>query len=97
MPKAYWIAHVTVTDPENYQKYAEGTAAAFTKYGAKILARGGQYRAFEGADHPRNVVIEFADFATAVACYESPEYQAARQHRLNAGIPNITIVEGVDG
>ena len=97
MPKAYWIAHVTVTDPENYQKYAAGTAAPFKKYGAKVLARGGKYNALEGADHPRNVVIEFPDYETAISCYESPEYQAAREYRLNAGIPNITIVEGVDG
>ncbi|MEO1795666.1 MAG: DUF1330 domain-containing protein [Pseudomonadota bacterium] len=95
MPKAYWIAHVTVTDPEPYALYAQGTAPAFEKYGAKILARGGRYEALEGADHPRNVVIEFPDMETALACYHSEEYQAARQHRLSAGIPNITIVEGV--
>ncbi|MEL6551314.1 MAG: DUF1330 domain-containing protein [Pseudomonadota bacterium] len=95
MPKAYWIAHVTVTDPEPYALYAKGTAEAFEKYGANILARGGRYEALEGADHARNVVIEFPDLETALACYRSPEYQAARQHRVDAGIANITIVEGV--
>ena len=34
MPKAYWIAHVTVTDPEPYQLYASGASAAFEKYNA---------------------------------------------------------------
>ncbi|MEL6912917.1 MAG: DUF1330 domain-containing protein [Pseudomonadota bacterium] len=95
MPKAYWIAHVTVTDPEPYALYAKGTAEAFEKYGANILARGGRYEALEGADHARNVVIEFPDLETALACYRSPEYQAARAHRVDAGIANITIVEGV--
>ncbi|MEM6728638.1 MAG: DUF1330 domain-containing protein [Pseudomonadota bacterium] len=95
MPKAYWIAHVTVTDPEPYALYAAGTAAPFEKFGARILARGGQYSALEGADHARNVVIEFPDYETALACYNSPEYQAARAHRVDAGIANITIVEGV--
>ncbi|MEL7299690.1 MAG: DUF1330 domain-containing protein [Pseudomonadota bacterium] len=95
MPKAYWIAHVTVTDPEPYALYAKGTAQAFEKYGANILARGGRYEALEGADHARNVVIEFPDLETALACYRSPEYQAARAHRVDAGIANITIVEGV--
>jgi len=94
MPKAYWIAHVTVTDPERYKIYAEGTALPFKKYGANALARGGDYRALEGADHPRNVVIEFADMETALACYHSPEYQSARENRVDAGIANITIVEG---
>ncbi|MEO0484384.1 MAG: DUF1330 domain-containing protein [Pseudomonadota bacterium] len=95
MPKAYWIAHVTVTDPTEYAKYAAGTAAPFEEYGAKVLARGGAYEALEGADHARNVVIEFPDMATALACYRSDAYQAARAHRVDAGIANITIVEGV--
>ena len=95
MPKAYWIAHVTVTDPEPYALYAAGTAAAFSKYGGKILARAGDYVSLEGFDHARNVVIEFPSLQAAKDCYHSPEYQAARAHRLNAGIANITLVEGV--
>lgn len=95
MPKGYWIAHVTVTDPEPYALYAAGTAAAFEKYGARVLARGGAYHALEGADHPRNVVIEFPSLQAALDCYHSPEYQAARAHRVDAGIANITLVEGV--
>ena len=35
MPKGYWIAHVTVTDPEQYQHYASSTREAFQKYGAR--------------------------------------------------------------
>jgi uncharacterized protein (DUF1330 family) len=95
MPKGYWIAHVTVTDPEPYARYAAGTAAAFEKYGAQVLARGGAYHALEGADHPRNVVIEFPSLQAALDCYHSPEYQAARVHREEAGIANITLVEGL--
>ena len=96
MAKAYWIAHVTVTDPDSYKVYAEGTAVPFAKYGAKVLARGGAYHALEGADHPRNVVIEFESLDQALACYHSEDYQAARAHRVDAGIANITLVEGVD-
>ncbi|MEM9199108.1 MAG: DUF1330 domain-containing protein [Pseudomonadota bacterium] len=95
MPKAYWVAHVTVTDPDRYALYAAATKAPFEKFGARILARGGAYHALEGVDHARNVVIEFADLDTALACFHSPEYQAARDHRLGAGDVNITIVEGV--
>jgi len=29
MPKAYWIAHVTVTDPERYKLYANAAPEAF--------------------------------------------------------------------
>ena len=36
MPKAYWIAQVTVSNPDQYKLYAEGALAAFKKYDAKI-------------------------------------------------------------
>lgn len=94
MPKAYWVAHVTVTDPEPYKLYAEGASVAFKKYGANILARGGKFEDLEGTNSPRNVVIEFADMETAMACYNSEEYQAAKKHRKDAGIANLIIVEG---
>jgi uncharacterized protein (DUF1330 family) len=95
MPKAYWIAHVEVTDPEPYAIYAAGAPEAFKKYGAVILARGGHTEALEGASKPRNVVIEFKDLETAMACYNSDEYQGARAHRIGAGNADIMIVEGV--
>ncbi len=95
MAKGYWIAHVTVTDPEPYKLYVEGGAAAFKKYNANILARGGQHKILEGNGKARNVVIEFPSFDDAVACYNSPEYQTAKEHRKNAGEADIVIVEGV--
>jgi uncharacterized protein (DUF1330 family) len=95
MPKAYWIARVTVTDPDQYKLYAEATPAAFKKYGAVPLARGGLYSQLEGEGRPRNVVIEFPSFDDAIACFNSPEYQAARANRVNAGLAEIVIVEGV--
>ncbi len=39
-------------------------------------------------------MIEFADMETAMACYNSEEYQAAKKHRKDAGIANLIIVEG---
>ena len=95
MPKAYWIARATVGDPDQYKLYAEAASAEFAKYGAKVLARGGRHAALEGMSRPRNVVIEFPSYDEAVACYNSPEYQAARQKRLQAGEVEIVIVEGV--
>jgi uncharacterized protein (DUF1330 family) len=94
MPKAYWIAHVTVTNPEPYALYAAGASEVFVKYGAVILARGGPSVGLEGAHRPRNVIIEFKDMETAQACYNSPEYQAARAHRIGNGEAEIMLVEG---
>ena len=95
MPKGYWIAHVTVTDPGQYKFYAEAAPAAFRKYGASILARGGTSQQMEGEGRPRNVVIEFPSLQAAVDCYNSPEYQEAKAKRGGAGVANIVLVEGV--
>jgi len=95
MPKGYWIAHVHVTDPQEYKKYVEGARAAFAAHGAKFLARGGQYAELEGAQgRERHVVIEFPSYQSALDCYHSAEYQAARQFRIAAGEPTLTIIEG---
>ena len=40
------------------------------------MVRAGKYEATEGSARSRNVVIEFPDYATALACYRSAEYQA---------------------
>jgi uncharacterized protein (DUF1330 family) len=95
MPKAYWIARVTVTGPDQYKLYAESAPEAFKKYKAQILARGGRYSQLEGDGRPRNVVIEFQSYDDAVACYNSPEYQSAKARRKGAGVAEIVIVEGV--
>jgi uncharacterized protein (DUF1330 family) len=42
-------------------------------------------------------VLEFADYATAVACYHSPEYQAAKAYRDGASVADLIIIEGYDG
>lgn len=96
MPKAYWIAHVTVDDPAAYETYRQANAAAFAKYGARFLVRGGAQDIIEGAMRPRSVVIEFADLETARACYFSPEYQAALTLRQPCSAADLTIVEGYE-
>jgi len=94
--KAYWIAHVNVTDPDQYSQYTQRAPQAFAKYGGRMLARGGRSEGFEGGPAAqRNVVIEFDSYEQALACYRSPEYQEAKKHREGAGEAEIVIVEGV--
>ncbi|UWQ19247.1 DUF1330 domain-containing protein [Jannaschia sp. M317] len=95
MPKAYWIAHATVTDPDPYAIYAKGATEVFAQYGGTVLARGGRVEGLEGIARARNVVVEFESMEAALAAYNSPEYQAARQHRLDAGELEIILLEGV--
>jgi uncharacterized protein (DUF1330 family) len=93
-PKGYVIARVTVTDPEAYQRYAEGARQAMREHGARILARGGRFEAVEGEGRPRNVILEFDSFEAAKTYWRSETYQAARAHRLGAAEIELCIVEG---
>jgi uncharacterized protein (DUF1330 family) len=94
MPKAYWIAHVDVVEAEPYSVYAKLASACFAKYGANILARGGECQRLEGKVRARNVVIEFESMGQALACYNSPEYQEAKAHREGNAQAELLIVEG---
>ena len=97
MPKAYWIGRVDVSNPEAYKAYMVANAIPFKKYDAKFLVRGGQSENPEGSSRSRNVVLEFKDYATALACYNSPEYQQAITLRTAHSVADIVIVEGYDG
>ena len=95
--KGYWIGRVDVHDAENYKGYMAANAEPFRKYGARFLVRGGAFEAKEGSSRSRNVVIEFKDYATALACYESPEYQRAIALRTPYSTGDILVIEGYDG
>ncbi|WP_341677338.1 DUF1330 domain-containing protein [Niveibacterium sp. SC-1] len=97
MPKGYWIVRVDVTDPEQYQHYVAANAAAFSKYGARFLVRAGRSETMEGEARGRNVVLEFADYDTALACWKSPEYQHAIAQRVGACVIDLLVIEGYDG
>lgn len=92
---AYWIAHVTVTDPDAYAGYRALAPAAFARHGARFLAQGGEAQVLEGPQLQRHVVIEFPDLATARACYDSPEYRLARAQRAGACVAHVVIVAGL--
>lgn len=97
MAKEYWIGRVDVADPEAYKLYVAANAEAFKNFGARFLVRAGQFENPEGASRSRNVVIEFPSYQDALDCWESPEYQAAMQHRIAASTIDLVIIEGYDG
>ena len=97
MAKGYWIVHVDVSDAEAYKAYLAANAEPFVKFGARFLVRNGRREDKEGALRSRHVVIEFSDYATALACYDSPEYRRALALRVAASQADLVIVEGYDG
>jgi uncharacterized protein (DUF1330 family) len=90
---ALWIAHVTVTNPEAYAKYAELAGPAIAQHGGHFIARGGRYVQLEGQERARNVVARFPSVEDAEACYNSPEYQRALDHARGASERELLIVE----
>ncbi|NUH66068.1 DUF1330 domain-containing protein [Sulfitobacter sp. S0837] len=96
MPKGYWIATMDIHDVAIYDKYRAANAKPFADYGAKFLVRGGTQQIREGQMRSRTVVLEFPSYADAVACYESPSYQRAKDIRLNVADGSLVIVEGYD-
>jgi uncharacterized protein (DUF1330 family) len=97
MAKGYWIARVDVQNEQGFKPYAEANAAIFKKFGGRYVVRGGQYEGMEGSARSRNVVIEFRDYATALACYRSPEYQENIKRRLPHSTVDLIVIEGYDG
>jgi uncharacterized protein (DUF1330 family) len=96
MPKGYWIARADVTNEEGYKAYVANNPAIFKKFGGRFLVRGGRFECVEGQSRARNIVIEFPDYATALACYRSPEYQENMKRRLPNATADIVIIEGYD-
>jgi uncharacterized protein (DUF1330 family) len=97
MAKGYWIARVDVQNEQGFKAYAEANAPIFKKFGARYFVRGGQYEGMEGTARSRNVVVEFPDYATALACYRSPEYQENIKRRLPHSTVDLIVIEGYDG
>lgn len=97
MPKAYWVAHVDVHDPEIYEEYRRLNAAPFAEFGARFIVRGGPQEVREGQARARTVVIEFPSIEAARACFESPGYQAAMAVRNPVSTADLVIVEGYEG
>src|SRR3954464_958497 len=97
MAKGYWIVRVDIRDAEQYKNYIAANAKPFAMFGARFLARGGQYQTVEGTSRARNAVIEFPSYQMALDCWHSPEYQAALEIREPVSTADLVIVEGYEG
>jgi uncharacterized protein (DUF1330 family) len=104
--EGYWVAHITITDLAAYKQYAALFKPAFKKFGARDIIRGakaspgypggGRFEVKEGSLKDRHVVIEFDTYEQALACYDSPEYQATAKFREQVAQVDLLIIEGCD-
>ncbi|MCV2865653.1 DUF1330 domain-containing protein [Defluviimonas sp. WL0075] len=94
MAKGYWIGHITVKDPDAYERYKSANATAFEKFGGRFIVRGGRFQCLVGQSRERHVVIEFDSYEAALACYNSPEYRAAQELQTASSENDIIVIEG---
>lgn len=100
MKKAYVVAEIQITDPENYKEYLPLSTASISKFGGQFLVRGGQREQHEGADPQhgsnwRTVITEFPSLEHAQRWYASVEYTEARAIRQANSVGRLFIVEGI--
>ena len=94
----YILAHVEVLDETAYGVYASSVIEQLSSVGGKVLAAG----PVDGLEGPamtnHNVVLEFADEATARSWFESDAYQAIVPLRWAASASSqISILPGWEG
>ncbi len=79
---AYFVALGRIHDQERFAKYLEGVMPTLAAHQAEPLVVEDTAEVLEGdAAFPRLIVIKFASKDAARAWYNSPEYQAAAEHR----------------
>jgi uncharacterized protein (DUF1330 family) len=96
MSSAFIIAHVTVTNPQQYEEYKKWSSVAMQAHGAEVCVRGGKVEVLEGDWSPeRLVVLRFPSVEAARRFNDSPEYGRARAARQGAAVMRMVVVEGV--
>ena len=91
---AYLVAHVAVSDPDTYAKYAELATGAIAAHGGEFLARATRTVWLEGNERERNVIVRFPTVEDAERCYPSPEYQEAVKFAQVSAERDLCIIEG---
>jgi uncharacterized protein (DUF1330 family) len=94
----YMVSNVEVHDPVQFKKYQLPGRNAVFQYGGKFLAEGAAPESIEGDWAPKRMaIVEFESVEAAKRFYNSPEYQAARQHRQGAATFRIVLVNPETG
>lgn len=88
------VMRVKIRDESEMETYRSMVPASAKGRDMKILSRYARLRVLEGDPIEGCVLIKFPTFEEAEAWYDSPEYQAALQHRLRGGEYRAFIVEG---
>jgi uncharacterized protein (DUF1330 family) len=91
----YWVIRGgEIRDAAALEEYASLWPPIAARYGAEIIAGKGEIDSREGTHYSRQLLVRFDSYAQAVACYEDPEYQAAKKLVQQAYDRELSILEG---
>lgn len=90
----YWVIRGNLRDAAALDEYAAKFKPIATRYEVSIIAGKDRSRTVEGPEYGRNLIIRFASYEAAVACYEDPEYQALLPLVGQAQERELVILEG---
>jgi uncharacterized protein (DUF1330 family) len=82
-------------DPEEFKTYSKMAGAARGEHALTPLAYYGAVETWEGDEADGVVIVQFPTVEAARNWYESPEYQAAKAHRLKGADYRVIVVEGL--
>ncbi|MCB1729474.1 MAG: DUF1330 domain-containing protein [Halieaceae bacterium] len=93
---AYVVTDLDVFDIEQYLAYQHALKPLLEAVGARYLARGGEFRVYQGDYLPRRLmVLEFPSLAAVDDFYDSPGYQALEAQRRACSSARIIAVDGL--
>ena len=93
---AYVVIDLDVFDIEKYLAYQRAVKPLLEAAGARYLARGGEFRIYQGYYQPRRLmVLEFPSLAAVDEFYASPAYLALDERRRACSSARIIAVDGL--
>lgn len=93
--KGYWIIFGShVTDTEAQQEYGRLWGPIGEKYGAKVKVLDTSTVLKESLHTNRVLLVEFATYADAQACYADPAYVEAKAFATRASKREVMVIEG---
>jgi len=91
----YWIVRgAEIRDTDALEEYGKLWPQIAVQFGAELIAGKGRVETREGKQYARQLIVRFDSYEQALACYDSPEYQPAKQLARQACDRELSIVEG---
>jgi uncharacterized protein (DUF1330 family) len=93
----YFVALITIHEPERYAEYLDGFDAIFSRYQGEVLAVEDEPVVLEGEwPAARTVIIRFPSDEELLRWYRSPEYQRLAELRRTAADGQIALIRGLE-